>query len=116
MSSGTARLGWVSLSWIAAFSGSVRQSLFVSRKRRTSIGERAGDEEIFLHQPELAALRRRVVGIKDAGQRFGAERLGHRGDEIAFAEALEVERMRGRGAPQAKRVDRLAAVADTGRS
>ena len=114
MSSGTARLGWVSLSWIAAFSGSVRQSEFDSRNRRTSIRERTGDEEIFLHEPELASLGRMVVRIENAGQRFGVERFRDRSDEVAAAEPLEIERMRRGRAPQAQRVDRLAAVADHG--
>jgi hypothetical protein len=77
-----------------------------------SRSQRTGDEEIFLHKTEPAALGRAVVRIKNAGQRFGVERFDDRGDEIAAAEPLEVERVRGGGAPQAKRVDRLAAVAD----
>ena len=76
------------------------------------IAERTGDEEIFLHEPQFAPLHRVVVRIKNARQRFRVERLGDRGDEVAAAEALKVERMRGGRAPQPKRVDRLAAVAD----
>ena len=81
-------------------------------KSANRVGERTGDEEIFLHQAESAALARMVVRIKDARQRFRVERFGDRRDEIAAAEPLKVERVRGGGAPQAKRVDRLAAVTD----
>ena len=76
------------------------------------IAERAGDEEIFLHQPEFAPLHGVIVGVENPGQRFRVERFGDRGDEIAAAEPLKVEPFRGRGAPQPQRVDRLAAIAD----
>ena len=81
-------------------------------KPANGVGERTGDEEIFLHQTECAALRRVVVRIENARQRFRVERFGDRSDEIAAAELLKVERMRRRRAPQPKRVDRLAAVSD----
>ena len=63
-------------------------------------------------KPKLAPLRRMVVRIENAGERFGVERLGDRSDEIAAAEPLKVERMSRGGAPQAQRVDRLSAIAD----
>jgi len=53
-----------------------------------------------------------VVRIKDARQRFRVQRFDDRSDEIAAAEQLKVERVRCLGAPQAKRVDRLATVTD----
>ena len=76
------------------------------------IGERTGDEEIFLHEPQPLPHARRVVGIEDSGERLGAKRLGQRADEIAARETLEVEVGRRRRRPKAKRVDRLAAVTD----
>ena len=76
------------------------------------VGQRAGDQEILLHEAQALPHARGVVGIEDARQRFGRQRLGQRADEIAAAEFLEVEVVgRGRG-PEAERVDRLAAVAD----
>ena len=76
------------------------------------VGQRAGDQEILLHEAQPLPLARGVVGVQHARERFGRERLGHRADEVAAAEHLEVEVVRrGRG-PEAERVDGLAAVAD----
>ena len=81
-------------------------------KSAHDIAERTGDKEIFLHQPELAPLHRMIVGIENARQRFRVKRFGDRGDEIAAAELLEVETLRGGGAPEPQCVDRVAAIAD----
>jgi hypothetical protein len=89
----------VSLSWIAAFSGQRPPVGVRFAEAAHDVGERAGDQEILLHQPQAPALLRRVVGIKDARQRFRAQRLGHRGDEVARAETLKIERMQRRRAP-----------------
>ena len=76
------------------------------------IGERAGDEKIFLHESQPLPHARGVVGIKHARERIGRKRLGQRADEIAAAEFLEIEVVRrGRG-PQPQRIDRFSAVAD----
>ena len=78
------------------------------------VGQRAGDEKVFLDEPQPLPLGRGVVGIEHAGERLGGERLRQRADEIAVAERLEVEVV-GRGRrPEAERVDRLAAVAHHG--
>ena len=58
-------------------------------KPANRVGQRTGDEEIFLHEPQRAPLLRMVVRIENAGERFGVERLGDRGDEIAAAELAE---------------------------
>ena len=76
------------------------------------VGQRAGDEEVLLHEPQPLPHARGVVGIEHPGQRLGRERLGQRADEVAAAELLEVEVVGRRGRPEPQRVDRLAAVAD----
>ena len=76
------------------------------------IGQRAGDEEVLLHEAQPLALAGGVVGIEHARERFGGERLGEGADEVAAAERLEVEVVGRRRGPQPQRVDRLAAVAD----
>ncbi len=58
-------------------------------KSADRVGQRTGDEKIFLHEPQFAPLLRMVVRIENAGERFRVERLGDRGDEIAAAELLE---------------------------
>ncbi len=81
-------------------------------KSPDGVRQRTGDEEIFLHEPEFTPLRRMVVRIENAGERFRVERFGDRSDEIAAAELLKIERVRGGGAPQTQRIDRLAAIAN----
>ena len=76
------------------------------------VGQRTGDEKIFLHEPQGLPLLRVVVRIENAGEQFGVEPFRNRGHEIAAAELLKIERMSRGGAPQTQRVDRLAAVAD----
>src|SRR5262245_36881261 len=78
------------------------------------IGERAGDQKIFLYKPQSLPHARVVVGIQYAGQRFGLERLSQRADEIAAAEFLKVEIIVRRCCPEAEGIDGLAAVADHG--
>ena len=78
------------------------------------IGQRAGDEKVLLHEPQLLATRRRVIGIEHASERLSGERPRERADELAMAECLEIEVIRRRGRPETQRVDRLAAVADDG--
>ena len=75
------------------------------------IGQRAGDEEILLHEAERLPHARGVVRIEHPRQRFGRERLGQGADEIAAAEFLEVEEIGRAGGPEPERVDGLAPVA-----
>jgi hypothetical protein len=75
------------------------------------VAQRAGDQEIFLQEAQALAHAGGIVGIEHAGQRFGGQRLGHRADELAMAELLEVEIV-GRGRrPQPQRVDVVPAIA-----
>ena len=39
------------------------------------VGQRTGDEKIFLHEPQFSPLLRMVVRIENAGERFRVERL-----------------------------------------
>src|SRR5215510_5621768 len=76
------------------------------------IGERAGDQKIFLYKPQSLSLARVVVGIQYAGQRFGLERLSQRADEIAAAKFLKVEIIVRRRGPEPQRIDGLAVGTD----
>ena len=73
ISSGTASAGWVSLSWIATLSGSALQSALRAAEAPDQVGQRAGDEKIFLHEAQPLPHAGRVVGIENAGHRFGGE-------------------------------------------
>ena len=75
------------------------------------VRERAGDEEILLHEAQSLPHARGVVGIEDPRQGFGREPLGQRAHELAGAERLEVEDIGRGGGPEPERVDGLAAVA-----
>ena len=114
ISSGTAIVGCVSLSWMATFSGSALQSALLAPEAPHEIGQRAGDQKVLLHKAQALPHARGVVGIQDPRERFGRERLRHRADEIAAAEFLKVEVIGGRRGPEPERVDGLAAVAHHG--
>ncbi len=76
------------------------------------VTQRTGDEEVLLLQAQLLALRRGVLGVQHLGDVLG-ERLGAYGlGVVTGVEDLEVESLRGLGAPQSERVD--AAVLVTG--
>ena len=76
------------------------------------VGQGAGDEEVFLDEPERAAPGRRVVGVQNAADRLREDPVRHGAEEIAAAELAEIEDVRGRGLPEAEGVDRPPAVAD----
>ena len=76
------------------------------------VGQRAGDEEVLLDEPQRAPAGRRVVRVQDAADRLGEDPVRHRAEEVAAAELAEVEDVRGRGLPQAEGVDRPPAVTD----
>ena len=75
------------------------------------IGQRAGDQEILLHEAQSLPRGRGVVRIEHSREGFGRERFGQGADEIAAAESLKVEVVRRRRGPEPKRIDGLAAVA-----
>ena len=62
------------------------------------IAEGAGDEKVLLHEAQLLAHARRVVGIEHARDGLRGERFGERADKVAAAELLEIER--GRASPR----------------
>ena len=96
---------------MATFSGNELQSALLAPEAPHEIGQRTGDEKILLHEPQSLSLAGGVVGIENAGERFGIERLGQRADEIAAAEFLKVEIIVRRRGPEPERIDGLAAVA-----
>ena len=55
------------------------------------VGQRAGDEKVFLEKSQTFAFRRVIVGIQHAREGFSGERFGQCADEIAIAELGEVE-------------------------
>ena len=76
------------------------------------VAQAAGDEEVLLLQPQLLALRRRVVGVEHLGDVLGEDlRAGGLG-VVAGVEGLQVEGLVGLGAPQPQGVD--DAVAEAG--
>ena len=78
------------------------------------VGQRAGDEEVLLEEPERSAPRRRVVGVEHPRERLGHDLVEHRAEELASGELAEIEEVgRGRG-PEPQGVDRPAAVAGDG--
>ena len=112
ISSATAIAGCVSLSWIGDLVRQRRPVVPAAAEPGDDVGQRAGDEEVLLEEPQRPAAGRRVVGVQDAGDRLGEDPVRHRADEVAAAELAEVEDVRGRGLPQAEGVDRPPAVAD----
>src|SRR5262245_38116280 len=80
-------------------------------KAAHEICEGTGDEKVFLYEAQALAHARGIVGIENPGYGFGRQPLGHRADELAMAEDLKVEVIRGGGRPEAKGVDGLATVA-----
>ena len=113
ISSATARLGWVSLSWIAALCGEAAQLAVGREMALHQILQRGRDEEIFLAQPQLAARpgsRRSDRGLcRSASARACS---AQRADMVAGVEDVEPQRIGRARRPQPQRVDVLAAPAD----
>ena len=78
----------------------VERTEFVAVAAHEVLQRRRG-EEIFLPQAKLLALRRIVVGIKEAGDGFGARPIRARSDMVALIERLKVDGIGGAGRPQA---------------
>ena len=102
----------MSLSWIATLSGKRVPVVAAAAEPRHDIGQRAGDQEILLDEPQAFAAGRRVVGVEDPRERLGRDLLVDGVEEVAAAELQEVEVVMCRRAPEPQRVDRPAAVAD----
>src|SRR5215471_14019409 len=90
MHSATARAGWVSLSWMATC---------------------AGDEEVFLQQPEFTTRLHRIGRIQHLGNHFRGDLLLHRPQIVALLEDLHIEFIRGARREQPQVIDRPATVA-----
>ena len=76
------------------------------------IGQRAGDQEILLHEAQALSHVGGIVWIEHPGQRFGRESPSQGADKIAAAEFLKVEIVGRSGGPQAQCIDGLAAITD----
>ena len=63
------------------------------------IGQRAGDQEILLHEAQALSHAGGIVWIQHAGQRFGRESPSQGADKIAAAELLKVEIVGCSGGP-----------------
>ena len=76
------------------------------------VGQRGGDQEIFLHEAKCLSPAGRVIWIENPGDGFGGESLSQCGDEIATTEFLKVKVTRSGRSPEAQRINGLAAVTD----
>ena len=84
ISSGTASDGWVPVSYRNLLRK--RAPVSVGQAEAThEIGQRAGHEKVLLHKAQALPHVRGVVGIQDARERFGPERLRQGADKIAAA-------------------------------
>ena len=99
INSGTAIVGCVSFSWMATFSGKRAPIVVVAAEAAHEIGQRAGDEEVFLHEAQRLAHAGGIVGIEHAGDRLGSQRLRQCADEIAAAEFAGNQSNRARRRP-----------------
>src|SRR5215475_15047667 len=82
----------------------------VTVKAAHEIGERAGDEKVFLHEAQALSLAGGVVGIQYAREGFGLEGLRQGADEIAATEFLKVKVIVCSCGPKPECIDGLAAV------
>ena len=112
MSSAMPIAGWVSLSWTAACSPSVRTSPHCLMWRRMRSSSEAEAKKYSCLQPQFLAGRSRVAGVENLGDRLGPDRFGKRADIVAGVEGFELERVGRPRRPQAQRVDMPAAPAD----
>ena len=96
--------GWVSLSWMAALSDSVRMSPNCLRWRRDQVLQRGGGEEELLAQPQLLAGIALVAGIEHARDGLGADPLALRAFVVAAVERVEMQRRQRAGGPEPERV------------
>ena len=76
------------------------------------IAQRAGDQEIFLHQPQLLAAHHRVGGIQYARDIFRLDLLLDGANVVAAVEDLDVEVFRSTRREQPQPVHGLAEIAD----
>ena len=67
--------------------------------------QRGRGEEVLLLEAQFTPLRRRVVGVQHARERFGEHLVLGRGEVVALVELRQVEGLRGLGRPQPQRVD-----------
>src|SRR4029077_17320045 len=63
------------------------------------IGQRAGDQEVFLYEAQALSHARRIVRIKYACKRLSFESLGYGAHEVAMAECLKIKEIGRSGGP-----------------
>jgi hypothetical protein len=78
------------------------------------VGQRAGDEEVLLHQAQFLAGLGGVVRVEHLGDGLGDGLLTQGIDVAAFVEDLEIEVLIRLRLPEAEHVHRAAVVADDG--
>ena len=81
----------------------------VAAEAAHEVGQRAGDQEIFLCKAQPLPHLGGVIRVENAGQGLRRNAADQGAHEIARAELLEVEIVVRRGAPKPQAVDRLAA-------
>ena len=103
MSSGMARTGWVSLSWIATRSG---RALGGALGPRENVLERRTHAEVLLLEPKLAPHDRRIVGVQNSREIFRVVLVPDGLLVVALVEVAQIELAVRLGGPQANAVDR----------
>ncbi len=81
-------------------------------KAAQDILQGTGNEEIFLLEAELFAIKYVVVGVEDLGEVFGQNLVGDGIDIFAAIEIVEVKIGGCFGRPQTESIDSASAVAD----
>src|SRR5215469_16487358 len=80
------------------------------KESANQIRQRTGDQKVFLHEAQILARSRGVIGIQHTGQRFGLEGPAQCGHEIPHAKLLEIEVIGSRRGPEAKGADGFPAI------
>ena len=97
---------------MANFSGKASNVACLQLVAADDVGDRAGDEEVLLLEPQRLALLALVVGVEDLGDVLGVDLLLDGAPEVPFVEELQVEVARGARRPEAQRVRGVGPVAD----
>ena len=104
ISSGTARAGCVSFSWMATLSGIWSKQHRDTRTCSHHIVQGGGTQEVLLLQSQLLALEHVIVGVEDPGDVLGQVPVQHGLDVVPRVEHLQVEAHRALGRPESQGV------------
>ena len=91
--------------------GQLVEQLVVVQVAADDVLQRGADEEVFLAQPQLAALVAGIVRVEHARDVLGLVLAGHGLHVVALREQRQVQALGGVGVPQSHGVDGLGAVA-----